>query len=252
MPKSMRLKSIISILFLISAVAAVPSPAGADTIFGIGYLTRSFSSGEEDTVYKLKTLMLSTGQSFDFSSGWKLKLEAGFALSNFNGLAFNGLPVSLEYSAGGMPGVALGASIGKAFWLLDEFVIELQGRVRSSLSLKKNWTLEGFAVPGNASGTNWWAEASVGPKISYHFFGKFVPYLSIAGSYFTGAFNMKEKLENLKASEKKTFKGKSFLEVIFGSELIVSQKLQFVAEAGFRPYKGGLDTILTVATLIEF
>ncbi len=182
MSKRIGLKQLAFILVLAGTLATLPPRASGDTYFGLGYMTRSFSAGEADTVYKLKSLMLTAGKRFDLSGGWDLTLDAGLTMANFNGLVFNDLPLSLQIDSGAMPGLVIGARLDKRLWTLDEFVIELEATARASLTLKKSWDIEDLAVEGNAKGTNWWAEASVGPKFSYNFFGSFVPSLKIAAS----------------------------------------------------------------------
>lgn len=252
MSKRIGPKQLALILLLAGVLAPLPLKASGETYFGLGYMTRSFSAGEADTVYKLKSLMLTAGKRFNLSEGWDLTLEGGLTMANFNGLIFNDLPLSLQIDSGAMPGLVIGARLDKRLWTMDEFVVELETTARASLTLKKSWDLEDLAVDGNAKGTNWWAEASVGPKFSYNFFGSFVPSLKIAASYFTGSYKMDETLEEMTGSQKKTLKGKSYIEAVFSGLYRASSKLTMIGEVGFRPYKGGVDLILNAAARVKF
>ncbi len=252
MSKSNGLKRLAFVLVLGAVMAPLSLQAAGRTYFGLGYTTRAYSAGDTGVIYKMKSMQITAGKSFELSDGWNLTLDGGLALNNFNGLVLNELPVSLEIASGSMPGLVLGARLDTRLWTMEEFVVELETDVRASVSLKKSWDLEDFAVDGKAKGTNWMAEASIGPRISYRFFGSFVPSLKIAASFFTGRFKMDETLEDLEASQKATLKGKGYVEAVLGGLFRVSEKVSLNAEVGFRPYKGGIDPLLGVSALVNF
>jgi len=184
--------------------------------------------------------------------GLAVEIIAGLSLSNFNGLVFRDLPVSLDYEAGATTGLLLGCGIRARLLGTDDFEIEGVGRFVYSLGFKKTWPLQGFAVEGNVQGCQDWLVASLGPRISYRFFGSFVPYVTISASFFSGSFAMDQTLGDLTGHETQKLKSKSLLEVALGADYLVGKRWTLRAEAGFLPYSGGVDGSASVGLLYRF
>lgn len=201
---------------------------------------------------KVKADSFTARETILVKPGLAVELMAGLSLSNFNGLVFRNLPVSLDYEAGATAGLLLGCGLRARLLGAGDFEIEGVGRFVYSLGFKKNWPLQGFAVEGNSQGRSNWLVASLGPRISYRFFGSFVPYVTISASFFSGSFAMDQTLGDLTGHETKTLKSKSLLEVALGADYRVGKRWTLRAEAGFLPYSGGVDGSASVGLLYRF
>jgi hypothetical protein len=252
-------------LLFLALTLAMALPAAADeektlplyqTGLRLDYLTRTFSSGgEEPANTTLKAFLVGIGEDMYFPGGWNFSVCAGLSLASFNGLTFADLPVSVEYQAGLQPGLFLGASALKILSRMDEFQLDVSARVRSSLGLKKTWQMTELAVPGSSSGSNFWVEGALGPRFVYNYFGRFSPWISVAGTYFVGQYKMSEKIGEsgeLTGAQKSTLKGKSFIEGRVGADFRVSPRLTVHGEAGFRPYRGGVDSLASLSFFYDF
>lgn len=259
MKKRQRTKRWLIMLFLLSLSLAFNTQAAAaknflsQTGLSFNYLTRTYTSSEDkDTNNKLSVLVLSLFKDFNFAHNWSFNLSAGIAINNFNGLIFNRLPISLEYQAGVTPAIYFGASLSRKIMSVDEFAIDLTAKARSSLGFKKSWNLQGFGEPGISSGTNYWLDIALGPRLFYNISGNFIPYISVAARYFLGQFEMNEKIGDLVGSQKKNLTGKSLIEATLGFHLKISPKFAVRSEACFLPYSGGIDSFFHASLLFEF
>jgi hypothetical protein len=230
---------IVAAIFLL--LAAVPSRAAETSISfraGISFehFSRTITWDDKTQTSKSSVNLITARGEIELRPGVVLDLAAGVSLSNFNGLLFTHLPISLEYQAGAATGLLLGAGVRARVLTFGDFEIEGAGRFVYSLGLTKTWPLEGFTVPGNSKGGPTWMRASAGPRISYLFFGKFVPYLNVSVSWFSGSFKMNETLGELSGQESKKIRGKGFVEVSLGGDYKISERLSLRAEAGFLPY----------------
>jgi hypothetical protein len=201
---------------------------------------------------KLKADLITAREAIELKPGLAFELIAGLSLSNFNGLAFTNLPISLDYEAGAAKGLLLGAGIRARLLTFGNFEIEGVGRFVYSLGLKTTWPLEGFAVPGNTTGSPTWLEGSAGARLSYRSSGRFVPYAAVQASFFSGSFAMDETLGDLTGHETKKLKSKNLLEVTLGAEILVAERLTLRAEAGILPYAGAVDGVAWAGFLYRF
>ncbi|MGA2360911.1 MAG: hypothetical protein ABSG73_00470 [Candidatus Aminicenantales bacterium] len=242
-------------LTLLVLFTAVPSGASENKAsFRAGISFEHFSRTVEDKVRLSKSSadLIMARAEIEPRPGLVFDLEAGFSLSNFNGLHFVHLPISIDYEAGAVTGLLIGAGVRAGLLRLGDFDIEGVGRFVYSPGSTKTWTLEGFSVPGTSRGGPTWMRASVGPRISYIFPGKFVPFLSILGSWFWGNFKLDETLSDLYGQETKKIRGKSLVEISLGADYKVSDRISLRAEAGFLPYAGGIDGTVSAGCLFFF
>lgn len=238
-------------------VAARPSEAAENRLaFGSGisyeHFVRTITWDDKAHQSKARADLITARGVVEFKPGLTIEVAAGLSLSNLNGLVFRNLPISLDYEAGAVTGLLLGAGVRAKLLSLSDFEIEGAGCFVYSLGFTKSWPLEGFAVEGNSQGGPTWFRASVGPRISYIFSSKFVPYVSVAADWFSGSFTMDQTLGDLTGHESKKLKAKSFMEISLGADYKVSEKLTFRGKAGFLPYPGGVDGGASVGFLYHF
>jgi hypothetical protein len=246
---------LLSIVF--SHLAAGPSVAAENrTSFRVGisfeHFSRTITWDAKTGTSKASANLFAARAEVEPRPGLVFDLEAGFSLSNFNGLHFNQLPITIDYEAGAVAGLLLGAGVRDGLLRFGDFEIEGVGRFVYSLGSTKTWPLEGFTVPGTSKGGPTWMRASAGPRISYLFFGKFVPYLDVTAGWFSGKFKLDETLGDLGGQETKKLRGKSLVEISLGADYQVSGRIGLKAVAGFLPYAGGVDGTVSVGFLFFF
>jgi hypothetical protein len=250
------------LLLLSPAVAAVLLTAGFcpasengaawRTGIGIDYFSRTITWDDNTRTSKASATLVAAREEVELRPGLAFDLAAGLSLSNFNGLAFSNLPISIDYGAGAVSSLFVGAGFRARFFRHGKLEIEGVGRFVYCLGSTKTWALEGFAVEGHATGRPSWIEASLGPRISLVFGGKLVPFVTISGNWFSGSFKMAETLGDLSGSEKKTVRAKGFVEVSLGARCQVSKRACLAAEAGFLPRAGGVDGALSAGLTYRF
>lgn len=228
------------------AMAADPPPR-FNTGVGFEFISRTVSWDGGTQTSRLRSLLFTVQEDIALTAGLRLRLAAGLALANPNGLVFRGLPISLDYEAGSMPGLAAGASLRGRLASFGDFEIDGEARVVSSLGFARNRPLEGFAVEGSSRGKTTWVQASAGPRISYLIFGRFVPYLAVSGTWMGTRFRMEETLGDLAGAEKLSGRGKSYVEIALGTDWRLSSRISLQARAGFLPYPGGVDSAVSVS-----
>jgi hypothetical protein len=227
-------------------MASLPSAAADSRIpfrggLGWEYFSRRITWDDKSQASSASALLITGRGEIELRPGLTVGFAVGLSLSNFNGLVFRDLPISLDYEAGAAAGLVLGAGGRARLLSLADFEIEGEARFVYSLGFKKSWPVEGFTVPGEATGKPTWVEVFAGPRVSYLVSGKFVPYLSLSARLFSGNFELAETLGDLDGQERKNVRGKSLLQVSLGADYRISGRFSFRAEAGFLPYPGGVD-----------
>ena len=240
------------------ALSAATAPAAESKIktFMAGLNFDNFSRTivwDGDTASsRLRASLVSARADLGFGKGLTLSLSAGLSFTDFKGLAFGTLPISLEYDASPMKGLALGAELEALLFQSGKFEIKAAGRFVSSFGMSKTWPLEGFAVEGQAKGRSNWMEVSAGPRLTYLLSDAIVPYLEVNARWLRADFRMEETLEDLHGLETKRIKGDVSFGVAVGGDARVSDRLTIKAKAGFVPYAGGADALASVGLLYMF
>ncbi len=245
-------------VFTMLILIALPRPgAGQDPSriqagVGFDYLSRAVSGDNAPNAPKLRASLVTAQAQIGLRPGLRLTLFAGLSLTDLNGMVFRNLPISLDYEAGAIAGLALGADVVADLIKTGDFVIQGAGSFVYSMGSTKTVPLQDFAVEGTVKAKPTWFQASAGPRIAYTFFGKFVPYVSISGSWLSGHFRMDEALSDLTGAESKSTKGKSYVDIALGADFAVSPRLSLKGRAGFLPYAGGVDTDLAFGVRYQF
>ena len=240
------------------ALAAAHTPAAESKVktfmagLNFDHFSRTIVWDGDTGSSQLRASLVSARTDFGFGKGLTLSLSAGFSLAGFGGLAFEALPITLEYDASSLKGLVLGAELEALLHKYGKFEIKAAGRFVSSFGMSKTWPLEGFAVEGEAKGRSNWMEASAGPRLAYLLSGTFVPYLEVNARWLRADFRMEETLEDLQGLETKRIKGDFSFSVALGGDARVSDRLTIKAKAGFVPYAGGADALASVGLLYMF
>jgi len=239
-------------------LAAAHAPAAESKVktlmagLNFEYFSRTLVWDGDTGSARLQATLVSARTDFGFGKGLTLSLSAGLSLTDFEGLAFGTLPITLEYDASPIKGLVLGAELEALLLKSGDFEIKTAGRFVSSLGISKTWPLEGFAVEGEATGRSNWMEASAGPRLAYFLSDAFVPYIEVNARWLRADFRMDETLGDLQGHEKKLVKGDFSFSVGLGGDARVSDRLTIKAKAGFIPYAGGVDALASVGLLYVF
>ncbi len=86
--------------------------------------------------------------SFDYqvAPGFDLGLVAGYSLSNWNGLVFRNLPFSIDYQAGSINGLVIGAGLRKSFFVSGFWEMDAEARFTAHLGQASSFPIPGLAV----------------------------------------------------------------------------------------------------------
>jgi hypothetical protein len=237
-----------------ASLAPAAEPGARSHTVGVVFehLSRTVVWQGEAGASRVRANQVAARAGLELGRGFSLGLTAGLSLSGFDDLVFDGLPVSLELGSTTLKGVVLGAELEAALFDLGDVEIGAAGRFVSSFGLARTWPLEGFAVPGEASGKVNWMEASAGPRVMYRVSRVFAPYLEAAVRWFRVDARMDETLEDLHGSEKKSVSGDVAFSFALGADIPLSERLKVRAKAGIAPFAGGVDGLASVGLAYAF
>jgi hypothetical protein len=211
---------------------------------GVEYFTRTVAWDQDLRESGLKSVLAILRGEFRPGGGFEFGLFAGYGLSNPNGLVFRGLPFSLDYEAGSIGAVLLGADLRKTVLTIGDYEIGLLGRYARSLASTADLTVASLNRPGQASGRNTWQRAAGGPFVRYLGYERFSPYLSVTFDKLWGEFTMTETIGDLTGEEVKAYSGKGIIGFNLGTIYEPAAGFRLSAELAAIPYKklaGGWD-----------
>jgi len=210
--------------------------------FGIEYLNRTISWDEEASTSRLNGLLFCFQTEGEVRRGLAVTVQAGYALSNFNGLIFRGLPFSVEYQAGYKGGVFLGGGLKARLVPSQSFEVELEAAWELCLGFPNTWPVEDLAADGTLEGKSTWMRLSAGPVLWYKGLAYYVfPYLRVLYNRVWGTFRMSETIETLEGIEDKKITGSGPVSISLGVLSEVTKAVGLRAEVTAVPRRGGLD-----------
>jgi len=210
--------------------------------FGLEYMNRTISWDEEASTSRLNGLLFCFQTEGEVRQGLSVTVQAGYALANFNGLIFRGLPFSVEYQAGYKGGVFLGGGLKARLLPSQSIEVELEAAWDVCLGFPDTWPIEDLAVAGTLEGKSTWMRLSAGPVLWYKGLAYYVfPYLRVQYNRVWGTFRMTETIETLEGMEDKKIAGSGLLSVSLGVLSEVTEAVGLRAEVTAVPRRGGLD-----------
>lgn len=255
-----RIRAIAIALILGAASGTVPARAASPPFkveslsagFGLESLSRTVFWKGDDAPARILAGLFSARADLGLRGGAIVSFSAGFVLTDYKDLLFNGLPVALELDAHPLAGFSLGAEALVPVRRWSDFEMSGTGRIVYSFGMSKTWTLEGFAVPGEAEGQSGWFEAAAGPRLSYLVFGRIVPYVEVWGRWLLAGFTMNEALGDLTGTQTRRVPGDFSFSASLGADAAVTGRISVRTKAGFRPYSGGVDGLFSLGVLYKF
>jgi hypothetical protein len=203
---------------------------------GLNYenLSRTVVWTGDTSPSKIRANLITARADFGLGKGAVVSFSAGLSLADYKALVFDTLPISLQFDGTTISGLVLGAEAAVPIMKFSDFGLDGTGRFVYSLGMSKTWPIEDFAVEGEARGRSGWMEAAVGPRLSYYFFGRVVPYVELSLRWLRADFKMTETLADLGGTELKLVRG----------------DLSFGAAVGADA--GGVDGLLSIGILDKF
>ncbi len=239
---------------MLAGLAAAVEPKIKSFSVGLSYenLSRTVVWNGDTSPSKIQANLLSARADLGVGKGIIVSLSAGLSLTDYKTLAFESLPISLQFDGSTLSGVLLGIEAVVPIKTFSEFELGGTGRFIYSIGLSKTWPLEDFAVEGEATGKPGWMEFSVGPRLSYLFFGRVVPYVELGVRWLRADFKMTETLGDLGGTELKLVRGDLSFSAVLGADAAVSNRISVKAKAGILPYAGGVDGLVSIGVLYKF
>jgi hypothetical protein len=260
MLESRRLPASGIILFLAAAAAAgaqprtEPSSSGMRLGLRVDYFSQrvGWDNPGGELTSDLNSALVAAALQFRLGRDSSATILVGYGSSDFGGLTFRSLPFSIDYQAGGVGGLALGAEFDLALATGSGIRVSAQGEVMAFLGSTKKWDIPGLAVAGSLEGKPSWVRTRVGPVLAFGRENRLRPYLFPFFHYISGSFKMQESIESLSGKETKDLRGKSWFGVAGGLDIPLSPRARIRAEAGVYPSGSGASYSATVATMFSF
>ncbi len=255
-----RIGEVLAALVAVFAIGGLPGGADAAAIkiepvaAGLSFenLSRTVVwSGDEGSA-KIRANLIGARADLRLGKGATVSLSAGLSLTDFKALTFSALPVTLELGSPTLKGFFLGAEAVVPIHRFSDFEISGTGRIVYSFAMSKTWTLQDFAVEGQAAGNSSWLEAAAGPRVSYLAFGRIVPFVEVWARWLHAGFDMTETLGDLSGSQARRVRGDLSFSVALGADARVTEHIGVQAKVGFLPYAGGVDGAASVGILYKF
>jgi hypothetical protein len=202
----------------------------------------------------LRSLFFTFNLEIEFPNELSSNTIFGYSFSNYQDLTFRELPFSLEIgdNSGAVKGFIIGEEIRKGLIASEKIKIDGLGQILGCLGLKKDWNIQGLAVPGTAEGKAYWWRVSLGPVFTYTGFTSFFPYLYLNLNTLWGTFNMQEAIGEFQATEKQKIYSKSFFCIAAGLNYELTPAFIVKGEVNLLPYSSGTDLGLTIKAMYSF
>ncbi len=236
---------------------AQEEPAGVRVLPGIGAgaLTRTVSWDDGARESKVKALLAFARAELRVADGFSIGLFAGYGLTNPNGLVFRGLPFSLDYEAGNVGALLIGADLRKTLYQAGDFEFGVTALYEQSLRSTADLEITSLNQSGTAELQSSWRRLSAGPIVRYLGYEKFSPFLSLAFDKLWGSFTMTETVSDLSGSEEKSVTGKGLFGIALGTDFEPIPGVRLTGELTAIPYTklaGGIDVDYGIALRAVF
>lgn len=221
----------LTLALLFIALPALQARAQEKPIWEFGLTGELYGRGikwsDQTTTLKATNLLIEL-RARNLGQIFNLSFFGGLGLPRPNGVVFDQLPLTLEYQGGSITGLLFGARAEARLLPASDFNFGLMAEFASYLGFKKDFALSGLVVPGTATASPSWSQASGGLKVTYDGLEGSQPFLEVAGSYFWGQFKMQEKIEDLEGEQKVDLKGASYVSITAGWSFFLVDRITLI------------------------
>ncbi|MBN1937950.1 MAG: hypothetical protein JW843_00055 [Candidatus Aminicenantes bacterium] len=210
---------------------------------GGGYLSHSISWDDRTGSSLLNAGYGAVRLGIEFPQKASIALLAGFGGNGWNGLVFRGLPLSVDYQAGAIGAIFLGAELELPLARFGNWEVGLGGQYLFSIGSTGNWTLTGLNQVGTFDGRADWMRVQAGPSLTYRGFETFSPYAAVFFDRLWGDFTMNENINPLVGTEQKDIRGQGVVGASLGMIIEPGTSFRLKAEGSLIPFtriEGGL------------
>jgi len=217
---------------------------------GAGYFARTISWDEKARESKLKSVLAFARGELRINDGFAVGLFAGYSLTNPNGIIFRGLPFSLDYEAGSIGAILVGADLRKTLFQAGDFEFGATARYERSFASTSELEITSLNQAGTAKAMSSWQRFLAGPFVRYLGYESFSPFLALTFDKLWGEFTMAETIGDLTGSETKPVSGKGIFGIVLGTDFEPIPGFRLSGELSAIPYTklaGGLDVDYGIA-----
>jgi hypothetical protein len=204
---------------------------------GFEYLSRTIVWDDNQYSSSLVSGYAALNVTFEYQKRLALSAFAGYGLSNTNGLIFRQLPFSIDYEAGSVGGLFLGAAVTYSAPAAGFFEIGATGEIITHLGNSKIFDIPELNQAGELTGKTNWIRVRIGPLLRYAAYENATSYLAISFDSLWGTCSMTETVQDLSGTEDKKIKSKGTMSATLGFSFLPTQKLELKAEGTAVPYK---------------
>jgi len=231
--------------FILAALAAGPPLAAAQDAVppvrilvgvGGGFLSHAIAWDEKTGSSLLDTGYGTIRVGVEFPQKASISLLAGYGGCGWNGLIFRALPVSVDYQAGAIGAIFLGAEIQMPLAKPGDWEIGLGARYLFSIGSTGDWTMTELNQVGTFDGRADWMWVQAGPTLTYRGFETFSPYASVFYERLWGTFTMNENINPLTGTEEKKIKGQGVIGAALGMIIEPGDSFRIKAEGSLIPF----------------
>lgn len=166
----------------------------------------------------------------------------GYSLTDFEGLVFRQIPISVRYQAGSIGGFLVGADLGQDLIRSGYFEMKAIAQFVIYFGSTKNLEITNLNTGGTLDAKpDYWLRAQIGPVLSYKGFEYFSPFLRVTYDKVWGKFSVIETIGDLKGSEEKKISSKSIIGFTLGTKYESSPNFSLKAEGTLLPFKKGTN-----------
>lgn len=241
------------------AAAAQEPVAPARILLGVGgeYLSHAIVWDEKTGSSLLSMGYATVRVGVEFPQRASIALLAGYGGCGWNGLVFRALPISVDYQAGSIGSVFLGAELDLPLVRPGDWEIGLGGRFLFSIGSTGDWTLTELNQVGTFDGKADWKRIQAGPSLTYRGFEMFSPFITVFYERLWGTFTMNENVNPLEGTEEKAVKGQGIIGASIGMIIEPGPSFRLKAEGALIPFtrlEGGLalSAGATVSAIVLF
>jgi hypothetical protein len=204
---------------------------------GAEVFSRTITWDEDARQSRLRAALAVLRGEIGLAEGFDIGIFAGYGLTNPNGLVFRKLPFSLDYEAGSIGAILIGADLHKTIFAVGDYEIGLTARYTQSLGATSELEIASLNQSGTANARSSWQRVAAGPYVRYLGYEKIAPFLAVTFDKLWGEFTMRETIGDLTGEEAKSVAGQGIIGISLGAVFEPAVGFRLTGELSAIPYK---------------